>query len=106
MGIEVKEAPLLRLRHRQLVKVRDAGAAEQRLRDYCDFNKRERGYSIRFIPDFARNELELQDDQELNLQMAIRELKESKLLVELLPWRENEMVKKLYANREDDKWLH
>lgn len=74
--IEVSHNPLA-LRNYALVTVRNPIQVEKFLNKYC-LTKRHRGYRLRFVPDVDTSTIELGARSDLELQMAIRVLKERK----------------------------
>lgn len=77
---------------RKLIKVRNAKAAESRLGDFID-SKLHRGYRLRVVKNVADNTVELSHHNNLNIDMAIRELQECKLYLKTISWKINDILK-------------
>lgn len=94
MSIEVKH-DAVKLAYRKYFKVYSAKSAERLFHKYCDSGKRDRGFTLRFVPDTERNIVELSHRQQLNVDMFARVLRAAGLIRHELPlqW---DAFKKLY----------
>lgn len=100
MGIKVAKSHLLRLNSRRLVKVKSAKGAEKLLQAYCDNGKRERGYRLRFVPHYETGCIELSDDRQLNVEMAVKLLKNAGLYVKDMLWKDHDVLKQTFGRRD------
>jgi hypothetical protein len=91
--IEVKH-DAMKLPSRVFIKVADAKIVESFLAEYCKA-KRDRGYTLRFVADYQTNIIELAHRQSLNVQMALRAVKDHGYRPKVFTGF-NDFIKRLY----------
>jgi hypothetical protein len=80
-----------RLIVRKLIKVTNASHADKLLGRFCE-SKHGRGYRLRYVCDHITNTIELGGRLALNVDMAIRRLKEAKVFVDYTTFRDNPLL--------------
>ena len=90
----------LLLGRREQYRVYNVKQTDIWFRKYMESGKMQRGFRIRFVPYPEESKIEIQSDNQLDINMLVRAMKDSKLIKHKIPFKVHKVVKLKHGRRD------